>query len=105
VLEPASLPTVPAEPGKGVRKGAARSPAAKAPAKPPADRSLLDAAEARLRDLDERNARQEADLRRRQEALDAERAAAHVAYVDGRKAAAAEVVAARQQYRKAGGKD
>jgi hypothetical protein len=105
MLEPASLPTVPAEAGKGVRKATGRSPTAKAPAKPPADRSRLDAAEARLRDLDERNARQEADLRRQQEALDAEQSAAHAAYVEDRKATTAAVVAARQAYRKAGGKD
>ena len=103
VLDPAGLPTLPEQPRHGTRQAGSARP--KTPAKPPPDRSRLDAAEADLRKLDESHARQEADLRRRQDELDAERVAAHAAHIADRKAATAAVVAARQTYRKAGGKD
>jgi ketosteroid isomerase-like protein len=47
----------------------------------------------------------EADLRRKQEELDAARTAAQQSYVEARKKATAAVVAAREAYRKAGGTD
>ncbi len=104
-VEPAHLPAVPEGPKQRARKGKVRSSPPSTPAEPPPDRSLLDAAEADLRKLDESHARQEADLRRRQNELEAERAAAYAAYVADRKAATAAIVSARQKYREAGGKD
>jgi hypothetical protein len=104
-LEATSLPKVPDIP----KPKPAGKPAAKAapvsPPRPPADRTALDAAEARLQKLDEDRKREEAQLRRRQEDLDRERDAAQAAYVEGRRAATGAVVAARQAYRQAGGKD
>ncbi len=105
VLEPAHLPAVPEGSKQSTRKGKASSSPPSTPAKPPPDRGLLDSAEADLRKLDESHMRQEADLRRRQDELEAERAAAQAAYVADRKAATASVVSARQKYREAGGKD
>lgn len=105
VLEPAHLPAAPEGPKQRTRKDKVRSSPPSTPAEPPPDRSLVDAAEAELRKLEESYARQEADLRRRQDELEAERAAAHAAYFADRKAATAAVVSARQKYREAGGKD
>lgn len=105
VLEPAHLLVVPEGPEQGSRTGKAQTSPPSTPARLPPDRSLIDAAEAEIRKLDERHARQEADLRRRQEELEADRAAAHATYVADRKAATAAVVSARQMYREAGGKD
>lgn len=76
-----------------------------APARPPADRSKLDAAEKALGELDERRKREEADFRREADDLEARRAAAQSAYVEARKAATSTVVDARSTYRKAGGAD
>ena len=73
--------------------------------RPPANRSRLDAAEATLRELDDRRKREEADLRRQQEELDAKRTAAQQHYVEARKRATAALVAEREAYRKAGGTD
>ena len=73
--------------------------------RPPADRSRLDAAQAALAELDDRRKREKADLRRKQEELDATRTAAQQSYVEARKKATAAVVAARDAYRKAGGTD
>ena len=87
---------------------AAAKPAAEVkpqPPKPPADRTRLDNAEAALRKLDENRKREEADLRRRQDELDAAKAAAQTVYVEGRKAATSAVVDARTAYRQAGGQD
>src|ERR1700761_9309184 len=89
-LEPASLPKGPAAPKRPVAKPAAKAKPA-SPRKPPADRTALDAAEAALRQLDEARKQEEADLRRRQDALDAEKSTAQAAYVEGRKAATAAV--------------
>ena len=101
-LEPTSLPTVPDAP-----KTAVVQPVAKAklptPARPLADRSKLDAAEATLGRLDEGRKREEADFRREADDFDTRRAAAQSAYVDARKAATTKVVDARTAYRKAGG--
>ena len=103
-LEPTGLPKVPDAP----RRPAAKPPPKAKPAarpKPPADRSALDAAEAKLRKLDDERKREEADFRRREAELEAARDAAQTRYVEGRKAATAAVVAARSAYRKAGGAD
>ena len=103
-LQPTSLPKAPDAPKrsrKATAKAAGRRPPP--PARPRADRSTLDAAEAALRDLNERRKAQEAELAREQEALDAKRAAAQHAYVETRRKAAAAVPAARDAYRKAGG--
>jgi type IV secretory pathway VirB10-like protein len=102
-LNPTALPKVPDAP-KPSRARAAKAPKPE-PAKPPADRSKLDAAEAALHAVDERRKREEARLRDKQDALDQEMAHRQAAYVAGRKSAAAAVVAARQAYRKAGGRD
>ena len=104
-LEPASLPKIPDAPKRAETATSPAKSAAEAPPKPPADRSKLDAAEAALRRLDEDRKSEEANLRRRQDELDAEIAAAQDAYVRDRKAATAAVVDARKAYRKAGGAD
>ena len=103
-LEPTSLPKVPDAPKKAPINLA---PTIRPPpvAKPPADRTALDLAEAALRKLDDARKRQEADFRSRQAQLDAEREAAQAAYVAARKSATASVVTARQNYRDAGGAD
>ena len=103
-LQPTSLPKVPEAPKKAAARLASK-PESAAPAKPPADRSKLDAAEKGLRGLDERRKREEADFRREQDALDARREAAQSAYVDARKVATTKVVDARTAYRKSGGSD
>jgi hypothetical protein len=104
-LEPAGLPQVPDAPRKTIAKTTGRSARPKAePPAPPPDRTALDAAEAGLRALDEARKREEAEFRQRQAALDAERDTAQAAYVEGRKAATAAVVAAREAYRSAGGR-
>lgn len=103
-LEPTSLPKVPDTPKKKAGKPAPKAKPAPPP-KPPADRTALDAAEAKLGKLDEARKREEADFRSRQDELDAQREAAQAAYVEKRKAATASVVAARQAYRNAGGTD
>jgi hypothetical protein len=96
-LEPTSLPAVPDAP----TKTATVKPAE--PAKPPADRSKLDAAEKALGALDEDRKREEAELRSQAEDLEERRMAAQSAYVEARKAATTKVVDARTAYRKAGG--
>jgi hypothetical protein len=53
---------------------------------------------------EEARKREEADLRDRQDELDRERAAAQVAYVAARKAAKKRAIAARNAFRKAGGR-
>ncbi len=103
-LEPTSLPKVPDAPKKARPKPVAKSKPG-APAKPPADRSKLDAAERALRALDDRRKALEADLRREEDELEARKAAAQAAYVEARKAAAGKIVDARTEYRKAGGED
>jgi type IV secretory pathway VirB10-like protein len=97
----AALPHIPDAPK---RKAAAKAKPAP-PAKPPADRGALDAAEAALEQLDEARKREEAALRREQDALDARKSASQSAYVAARKDATAAVVKAREGYRKAGGRD
>jgi len=103
-LEPTSLPKVPDAPKRPSQTvKPKREPAKKQ--KPPADRSKLNAAEAAVRELDERRKAEEAGLRREEEALEQKKADAQAAYVEARKAATAAVVDARQAYRKAGGDD
>jgi hypothetical protein len=110
-LEPTGLPKIPDEPepaqpakGPGSEK-AVTEPKAEPVRRPPADRSRLDAAEAALRELDYRRKEEEAELRRQQEELDEKRTAAQQNYVEARKKASAALVAARDAYRKAGGRD
>jgi hypothetical protein len=102
-LNPASLPKIPDAP-KEAASSRAKSQT-KAPPKPPADRSKLDATEATLRTLDDDRTREEAELRLRRDKLDAEIAAAQDAYVRHRRAATAAIVEARKAYRRAGGTD
>ena len=101
VLEPTGLPTIPDAPKK-TRAPAKANPT---PAKRPADRSRLDAAETALCKLDDERKWEEATFRRRHDELDAESAAAQADYVSARKAASAAVVGARNAYREAGGED
>lgn len=112
-VEPTSLPKVtdlaaampePASPPKATQTQKPE-PKPQPVGKPPPDRSRLEAAEAALRELDDQHVREEADLRRQQEALEAQRAAAQHNYVEERKRAATALVAAREAYRKAGGTD
>jgi hypothetical protein len=105
VLEPTNLPKVPDAPPKkaGVKTKAETKPAA--PAKPPADRRALNAAEKSLREVDVRRKGEEAHLRREADELEVRREAAQGAYVAARRAATAKVVDARSAYRKAGGED
>ena len=69
------------------------------------DDGTLDAAERALRDLDERRRKEEIALRRRQAALQAEGDKAESGYLEERQKASAALVAAREAYRKAGGRD
>jgi hypothetical protein len=103
-INPARLPKIPDAPKREAASTRAKSKP-KAPPKPPADRSKLDATEATLRTLDEDRKREEAELRLRRDGLDAEIAAAQDTYVRHRRDAAAAIVEARRAYRRAGGKD
>lgn len=105
-LEPTNLPKVPDAPKKaaGAAKAASKPKPSK-PDRPPADRSKLDAAETALKALDERRKTEEAKFRREAEALAERQAEAQSAYVEARKVATANIVAARTAYRKAGGED
>jgi hypothetical protein len=102
-LNPMSLPKISDAPKKAASSPAKSKP--KAPPKPPADRSKLNATEAELRTLDEDRKREEAELRLRRDELDAEIAAAQDAYVRHRRAVTAAIVEARKAYRRAGGTD
>jgi hypothetical protein len=101
----ANLPKIPEAPRKAQSAAAGKREPKAQPARPPADRSALDAAEAALRELDERRKREEADFRRRLDHLKAEELKAQDEYVQARKEASAAVVDARRAYRNAGGKD
>lgn len=105
-LKPRGLPQIPDAPKKWAEDVHPQKPAAK-PAKPtkPADRKPLNKAEAALRKVDNDRKRKEAELRQRQEDLDRESEAAQARYVEARKRATSAVVAARQDYRQAGGTD
>ena len=100
----------PSNPPKASRPAtkASTRPAKAKPArssKPKADRSQLDRAETALQRLDERRKREEAQIHRAQQQLQAERSQARQAYAASRKAAVAAVKEARVTYRAAGGKD
>jgi len=103
-LEPTSLPKVPDAPKRTPVKAAPKAKPAEL-ARPPADRSKLDAAEMVLRRIDERRKAEEAAFRQEEEDLEARKAKAQSAYVEARKAATAKVVAERSAYRDAGGAD
>ncbi len=105
-LEAKSLPKVPRAEKAPTAKPKAETPAKK-PAKPeppPTDRTPLDQAEKRLRDLADKRRREEDRFKRRLEDLQAEQADAQRSYVEERKAADAAVETAREAYRKAGGR-
>lgn len=101
-LEPA-LPQVPKKPKSSRPKAPATPKAEQQPPKSRADRTPLDAAEAALRELDDRRKREEADLGRRMDELKAEQLQAQEAYVHARKDAARTVAEALKAYKKAGG--
>ena len=103
-LKAASLPKIPSAPRTAAVKPVAKSKL-KTPARPPADRSKLDAAEKALREIDAQRKREEMDFRHEQDDLESRRQAAQRAYIDARKAAAQKLVEARTAYRKAGGSD
>ncbi len=106
-IEPSSLPTIPDAPKRAANatspQTSRKNSRPKSPAKPPADRSRLDAAQAALRELDEERKREETSLQRRRDELDAQIASAQDRYVEDRKAATTAIVKAREIYRKAGG--
>lgn len=105
-LNPRGLPQIPDAPKRWAEAVHPKRPALKPPRKTkPADRKPLDRAEADLRKVDDDRKHEEADLRRRQDELDAERSAAQAQYVEARKRATSAVVTARQAYRAAGGTD
>jgi hypothetical protein len=105
-LEP-GLPDVPAAPQ---RKGPGRAhdaeaakPARVKPPKPAPDRDALDAAEARLKAVNDRRVAEEADLEQRRAALDAQDAQSRKVWSKARAEAERAVDKARAAYRKAGG--
>lgn len=106
-LESNELPKVPSAPGSQT-KGSAPAPskaARAAPPKPVADRTPLDAAEAALRQIEDRRRAVEDDFHARLQKLEQARAAA-LGDVEARAAAAREKVeSARRAYRDAGGRD
>jgi hypothetical protein len=101
-LDPAGLPKIPDIPRKPLKRPT-KSRAVRP--RPPADRSALDEAETAIRKLEDDRKREAVELRRRQDALDAEVAAARSAYVVARKATTTAAARARENYRKAGGAD
>lgn len=103
-VEPSRLPRVPDSPKDSPDKRATK-PKPKAASKPPADRTALDAAETKLRKLDDDRKREEAEFRRRQDELDDAQTAAQSAYVERRRDATAAIVEARRAYRISGGRE
>jgi len=109
-VEPGGLPEPPPAPKSGKTakvetKTKGKTKPKPEPEPPPPDRSALDEAERALRDLDERRRKQEAALRRRQAALQAEADKAESAYLEERQKVSAALVAAREAWREAGGRD
>ncbi len=104
-VEPTTLPVVPDLPKRTVAPRAAVKTKSRAPLKPRADRSGLDAAERALRELDKARKQQENDFRKRRDDLEAEAAEAQSDYSKQRKAATAAIGAALTAYRDAGGED
>src|SRR3954451_25034600 len=98
-VEPTSLPKVPdlaaampePESPPKAKPQPKPKPKPKPVRKPSPDRSQLNVAETALQELDDQHVREEADLRRQQEELDAKRAAAQQRYIEARKRATAEV--------------
>jgi hypothetical protein len=99
-LQP-GLPDVPAEPR--AKRPARAKPAKARPSKPPPDRGALDAAEARLKRVNDRRVAEEADFGRRREALEAEDERSRAAWSKARAEAERAVDKAHAAYRKAGG--
>lgn len=103
-LNPKKLPDIPDAPRKWAEEvHDKRPPPRPAKKQKPVSRKALDKAEAALRKVDDDRRREEAELRDRQEHLDAEREAAQSRYVEARKQATGAVVKARTAYRGAGG--
>jgi len=101
-LEAKSLPKVPrAEKPKPETPRATKSVK---PQAPPPDRSRLDEAEQRRRNLADKRRREEDRFKRRLEDLEADQAEAQRTFVRDRKAADAAVETARKAYRKSGGR-
>jgi hypothetical protein len=103
-LEPASLPKLPAG-LKKARKTPRREAQPKTPSKPKPNRSRLNDAEKALRLLEKRRTREEAELSRQADDLEARRQAAQATYAAARKEASAALAAARRAYKEAGGED
>ena len=105
-VQPDPLPGPPPSARSSRAKPKARldRPVKAKPPKPPADRSLLDAAEQALAALAQERKRGEEAFARRQEALDAERDDAKRRWKSQRKSLDRAVDQARRAYREAGGK-
>jgi hypothetical protein len=105
-VQPTALPEPPPSTRSSRAKPKARlDPPAKAkPPRPPADRSLLDAAEQALTALAQERKRGEEEFLRRQEALDLERDDAKRRWKSQRKSLERAADQARRAYREAGGK-
>jgi hypothetical protein len=101
-LIPRALPDIADSPRKTAKPAPSQ---AATPKRPPASRVKLNAAEAALHALEARRVKEETRLQARQTDLDREMAGLQAAYLADRKIVDAAVVAARQAYRKAGGKD
>ncbi len=103
-LNPTSLPKLP-----DAHRRTAGKPAEKTksphPTRLTVDRSRLNAAEAALRDLDERRKREEGDLRRLELEMQARRSAAQGAYVKARQRAMANIRDTKTSSRHSGGED
>ncbi len=93
-LKPTNLPKIPDLPRRSAKAGtrSIRRP----PPRRKVDRSKLEAAEAALRNLEERWKREEADFDREEEALKKRRTEAQSAYAKDRKAAMAAIAEARK---------
>lgn len=102
-LEP-NLPDVP-DPPRRVQPSLKVVPKAKAaePARPPADRSQVNAAEKQLTAINARRLEEEAEFQRRREALEAEETASRRRWAADRKSAEAQLDKARRAYRAEGG--
>ena len=101
-LKARSLPKVPDTP-KSKKKPPAKTQKEKE--EPPPDRNGLDAAEARLKQLNDARAEEEAEFSRRFDELHREQDAARQSFLKARKQAEAALLKARTAYRGAGGRD
>ncbi|WP_454762150.1 hypothetical protein [Caulobacter segnis] len=102
-LEP-NLPDVP-DPPQRAKPRLKVVPKAKAPepARPPPDRSEVDAAETQLTAINARRIEEEAEFQRRREALEAEETASRRRWAADRKTAETQLDKARRAYRAQGG--